>query len=234
MGSFLSAAVSARGYNTAAIHQIQILEFMLRQCPPMPVGQITEPKVSDSNTQKMYDAVSDGLKHAPNLPIYSLPQDNAKTRRRERTKACNLRALAIKNNSAQQLWSKRRIPGSIQCDLIFFVDFETGVGEPLGQFAIVCQKQQTFCLRIETSDNEESRKFLRQEIKDGVARMEIFSSRNESAGFMQHDRKGWSAANKFMIDLDVVSRPCLRTEVCTDLAIDCYAARSDQLIAMPT
>jgi hypothetical protein len=200
----------------------------------MPAGQITEPKVSDSNTQKMYDAVSDSLKHAPNLPIYSLPQDNAKTRRRERTKACNLRALAIKNNSAQQLWSKRRIPGSIQCDLIFFVDFETGVGEPLGQFAIVCQKQQTFCLRIETSDNEESRKFLRQEIKDDVARMEIFSSRNESAGFMQHDRKGWSAANKFMIDLDVVSRPCLRTEVCTDLAIDCYAARSDQLIAMPT
>jgi hypothetical protein len=200
----------------------------------MPAGQITEPKVSDSNTQKMYDAVSDSLKHAPNLPIYSLPQDNAKTRRRERTKACNLRALAIKNNSAQQLWSKRRIPGSIQCDLIFFVDFETGVGEPLGQFAIVCQKQQTFCLRIETSDNEESRKLLRQEIKDGVARMEVFSSRNESAGFMQHDRKGWSAANKFMIDLDVVSRPCLRTEACADLAVDCYAARSDQLIAMPT
>ena len=213
---------------------MQILEFMLRERPPMPAGQIAEPKISDSNTQKMFDAVSDGLKHAPNLPIYSLPQDNAKTRRREGTKARNLRALAIKNNSAQQLWSKRRIPRSIQCDLIFLVDLETGVGESLGQFAIVRQKQQTFCLRIETSDIEESRKFFRQEIKDRVARMEIFSSRNESAGFMQHDRKGWSAANKFMIDLDVVARPCLRTEVCADLAIDCYAARSDQLIAMPT
>ncbi|KAF5408211.1 MAG: hypothetical protein Udaeo2_16340 [Candidatus Udaeobacter sp.] len=213
---------------------MQILEFMLRERPPMPAGQIAEPKISDSNTQKMFDAVSDGLKHAPNLPIYSLPQDNAKTRRREGTKARNLRALAIKNNSAQQLWSKRRIPRSIQCDLILLVDLETGVGESLGQFAIVRQKQQTFCLRIETSDIEESRKFFRQEIKDRVARMEIFSSRNESAGFMQHDRKGWSAANKFMIDLDVVARLCLRTEVCADLAIDCYAAGSDQLIAMPT
>ena len=213
---------------------MQILEFMLRERPPMPAGQIAEPKISDSNTQKMFDAVSDGLKHAPNLPIYSLPQDNAKTRRREETKARNLRALAIKNNSAQQLWSKRRIPWSIQCDLIFLVDLETGVGESLGQFAIVSQKQQTFSLRIETSDIEKLRKFLGQEIKDGVARVEIFSSRNESAGFMQHDRKGWSAANKFMIDLDVVARPCLRTEVCADLAIDCYPARSDQLIAMPT
>jgi hypothetical protein len=52
---------------------MQILEFMLRERPPMPAGQIAEPKISDSNTQKMFDAVSDGLKHAPNLPIYSLP-----------------------------------------------------------------------------------------------------------------------------------------------------------------
>jgi hypothetical protein len=30
VGSFFSAAVGARGYNTAAIHQMQIVEFMLR------------------------------------------------------------------------------------------------------------------------------------------------------------------------------------------------------------
>ena len=80
-------------------------------------------------------------------------------------------------------------PRSIQRDLIFLVDLETGVGEPLRQFAIVSQKQQTFSLRIETSDIEKLRKFLGQEIKDRVARVEIFSSRNESAGFMQHNRK---------------------------------------------
>jgi hypothetical protein len=213
---------------------MQILEFMLRQCPPMPAGQIAEPKISDSNAQKMFDAVPDGLEHAPNLPIYSLPQDNAKARRREGTKARNLRALAIKNNSAQQLWSKRRIPRSIQGDLIFLVDLETGVGEPLRQFAIVRQKQQTFRLRIETSNIEELRKFFRQEIKDRVTSVAIFSSRNESAGFMQHDRKGWSGANKFIIDFDVVARPWLRTEICADLAIDCDTAPGDQLIAMPT
>jgi hypothetical protein len=213
---------------------MQILEFMLRQCPPMPAGQIAEAKVSHSNAHKMFDAVPDGLEHAPNLPIYSLPQDKAKTRRREGTKARNLRALAIKNNSAQQLWSKRQIPRSIQCDLIFLVDLETGVGESLGQFAIVRQKQQTFRLRIETSDIEELRKFFGQEIKDRVTGVAIFSSRNESARFMQHDRKGRSAANKFTIDLDVVARPSLRIEVCADFAIDCYAASSDQLIAMPT
>jgi hypothetical protein len=200
----------------------------------MPAGQIAEPKTADSNAQKMFDPVSGGVKHTPNLPIYSLPQNNTKTRRREGTKPRNFRALAIKNNSAQQLWSKRRIPWSIQRNLVFLVDLETGVSEPLRQFTVVGQKQQTFSLRIETSDIEESRKFFGQEIKDRVARVEIFSSRNESAGFMQHYRERWSGANKFTIDFDVVARPWPRTEVCADFAIDCDAARSDQLIAMPT
>src|SRR6266550_3466124 len=200
----------------------------------MPGRQIAEPKISDTNAEKSFDAVSDGFEHAPNLPIYSLPQDNAKTRRREGTKLRKFRALAVKNDSAQQLWSKRRIPRSIQRDLIFLVDLETGVGEPLRQFAIVSQKQQTFSLRIETPDIEKSREFFGQEIKDRVARVEIFSSRNESARFMQHNRQRRNGANKFIIDFDVVARCWLRTEVCADLAIDCDAARSNQLIAMPT
>jgi hypothetical protein len=51
---------------------------------------------------------------------------------------------------------------------------------------------------------------------------------------MQHDCKRWSGVDKFVVDFDVVARPWLRTEVCADPAVDCDAARSDQLIAMPT
>jgi hypothetical protein len=181
----------------------------------------------------MFDAISDGLEHAPNLPTYPLPQGNAKAPRREGVKLRNFRGLAIKKNSTQQLRGERRIPQSIQRHFIFLVDFETGVGEPLRQFTVVGQKQQTFSLRIEASDVEESGKFFGQEIKDGVARVEIFSSRNESGGFMQHDRKRWSGLNKFVIDFDVIARPWLCTKVCANFAIDCDAARSDQLIAMP-
>jgi hypothetical protein len=97
----------------------------------MPARQIADPKISDSNAKKPFDAVSDSLEHAPNLPIYSLPQGNAKTRRRERAKLHNFRALAVKKNPAFQLWSERGIPRSIQRDLIFLVDLETGMGKPL-------------------------------------------------------------------------------------------------------
>jgi hypothetical protein len=97
----------------------------------MAARQIGKPKISDSNADKVFDSVSDGLEHAPELSIYSLPQDNAKTRRRERAKPCNFRALAIKKNSSLQLWSERRIPWSVQRDLIFLVHLEMGVGELL-------------------------------------------------------------------------------------------------------
>jgi hypothetical protein len=88
-------------------------------------------------------------------------------------------------------------------------------------------------LRIETSNVEESREFFGQEIKDGIASAEILSSRNESSGFIQHDRKLRSNLKMFAIDFDMVARAGLRAEVCANFAVDCDAARSDQLVAMP-
>jgi hypothetical protein len=79
----------------------------------MAAGQIIKSEISDPNADKMFDAISDGFKHATNLPIYSLPQDNAKTRSREGTKPRNFRALSIKKNSTQQPRSERRIPRPI-------------------------------------------------------------------------------------------------------------------------
>src|SRR5215510_760889 len=103
MAGFLPAAVGARGYTPATIFQLQMLELPLCQSPPMPAGQIAEAEISDSNAHQMFDAVSDGLEHPPNLTIYSLSQDNAKTCRRKGTKPGNLRTLTIKKNPARQL-----------------------------------------------------------------------------------------------------------------------------------
>jgi hypothetical protein len=141
LASFLPAAISGRGYNVAAVSRVQTVDLALCQRPPMPAWQIAKPKVSDSNAEKMFDAVSDDLEHAPDLAIDSLAQNNAKARRRQGMKPRNFRALAIKNNATQQLRSEHRVPRSIQCDLVLFVYLEAGVGEPLRQFAIIRQKQ---------------------------------------------------------------------------------------------
>ena len=126
----------------------------------MPARQIDKPKISDSNADKMFDEVSNGFKHATNLPIDTLPQNNALTRCGDGVKPRNCSALAIERNSAQQFRSERRIPRTVQRDLILLIYFMTRMSEPLRQFAIVRQKKQTFTLRVETPDVEESRKFL--------------------------------------------------------------------------
>ena len=124
----------------------------------------------------MFDAVADGFEHAPDLPIYSLPQDNAEACRRDRPELLNFRALAIEHNSTQQSRRERPIPWSIESQLIFLLHLIAWVGESLRQFTVVRQKQQTFGLRIQTPDSEEAGKFCWQEIKDGVPRVRILSS----------------------------------------------------------
>ena len=108
------------------------------------------------------------------------------------------------------------------------------MSEPLRQFAIVRQKEQTFSLRVETADVEEPGKFWGQQIKDSVARVGILSSRYESSGLMQHDGKRRLGAKKFAIDFDVVARARLRAEICADLAVDDDTTRCDQLVATAT
>jgi hypothetical protein len=65
----------------------------------MPARQIGKPKTSDSNADKLFDTISDRFKHTTNLPIYSLPQNHSKTRRREGAKPRNFRAISIEKNS---------------------------------------------------------------------------------------------------------------------------------------
>jgi hypothetical protein len=77
------ATVSVRGYNVAAASRVQACDLSFCKRTPLPARQIRKPKISDSNTDKMFDAVPDGFKHTANLPVDSLTQHNAQTRRRD-------------------------------------------------------------------------------------------------------------------------------------------------------
>jgi hypothetical protein len=64
--------------------------------------QVAEPKIPNSDTKKMFHAVTNSFKHPANLSIDSLPENNAQSRGRKRMKSPKFRALAVKENSAQQ------------------------------------------------------------------------------------------------------------------------------------
>ena len=141
-------------------------------------------------------------------------------------------SLAVQKNSAQQFRHECWVPRPIQRHLIFLVGLIARMSKPLRELAIICEKKQPLSLRVQTSDIEESRKFLWKQIKNGVAGMLIFSGRNKAHWFMQHDGKRRSDANKFAIDFNMIIEAGLCAEVCADSTVDGDPTRRDQLIAM--
>ena len=152
----------------------------------MPARQIAEPKISDSNAEQSFDAVSDGLKHAANLPIYSLPQDNAKrVGERERSRGIFAR------------WPSRTIPrssfgasdGSHGRSSVISYSLSTlkrgWVSRCANSPSLVRSSKPSVCASrrpmLKSREN-----FLGRRSKT-VLRAWIFSGRNKSAGFMQHD-----------------------------------------------
>jgi len=198
----------------------------------MSMRQIGKSKISESNTDKMFDAITNSFKHAANLPIYSLVQHNPQTRGRNGVKPRDLCSVAVEKNSAQQFWREGWVPRVIQRHFIFFIDLESRVSKSLRELAIVRKQKQTFSLSIETTDVEEAGKFPRKQIEDCIARVRIFPGRNEPGGFVQHDGKSGSGPNKFGVNFDVVVRGWLSAEVCAHLTVDGDTTLRDQLITM--
>jgi len=183
-----ATAVSASGYNVAAASRVQASDLSFCKCTPMPARQICKPKISDSNPDKMFDAVPNSFKHPANLPVDSLAQNNVQTRGRDGMKSHDFGSPAVQKNSVKQFRRERRVPRAIERYLVFFIDFMTRMGKPLRQFAIICEKKQTLSLRVQTPDVEELGKFSGKQIKHSVARVPILSGGHKPCGLVQNNR----------------------------------------------
>lgn len=121
----------------------------------MPARQISQAKITDSNTEKMLHPVSDASKHAANLPLDSLQQYNAQKRRRHGVQSRNSGSLTVEKNSAQQFRRERGVPRPIQCHFVFLLDFVTWMGEALGKLAVICEEKQALGLCVQAPDVEQ-------------------------------------------------------------------------------
>jgi len=67
----------------------------------MAARQIAEAKISHARAHETFDAISNRFKHATNLAIDALSQDQAQSRRRHGMQSGNFRILTAQKNSAQ-------------------------------------------------------------------------------------------------------------------------------------
>ena len=198
----------------------------------MTARQIAESKFSDPSAHEMFHLVTDCFEHAANLAIDSLTQDYAQPRRSDGMESHDLRPLAVQKNSAHQFWRERRVPWSVQCYFVFLVDLVARMSEPLREFAVVGENEETFALRIEPADVEKSRKFRREQIEDGIARVRIAFGRNKTGRLVQDNRQWKIDMNELAIHFHVIARGRLRTEIRARFSVDGDATSCNQLIAM--
>ncbi len=139
----------------------------------MTAWQIAETHGTDARAHKTFRVVTNFEKHAANLAINALSQDDAQSRRSDGMQSCDLRSLAVEKDAAQQFRRVRRVPWSIQSHFVFFLDLVARMGEVLCEIAVVRENEKSFALRIQPADVKEPWKFRRQKIEDRVARMRI-------------------------------------------------------------
>ena len=105
--------------------------------------------------------------------------------------------------------------------------------QALREIAIVGQDEQSFALRIEPSDVEQTRAVWRQEIENGIARVWVAPGGNEAGRFVEDDVELMLRANDFAADLDVIGRGRLDAEIRANAPVDRDPPGGDQFIAMP-
>ncbi len=199
----------------------------------MTARQIAKAKIANSRPHQTFHAITHRFEHAPDLSIDSLPQYNSQTRRRACAQVRNARAFAVEQDSTEQFRRQSCIPGAIQSYLILFIDLVSRMHQALGKIAVVCQNQEAFALRIESTDVEQAREFRRQQLKNRIAGVRIFSRRNKAGRLMQHDVQRRCRAHELAVHFDVVALARLRAEIRARLSVNCDATGRYQLVAMP-
>jgi hypothetical protein len=79
----------------------------------MTARQVAKPEIGYSNANKIFDPITDGFEHTPNLTVNSLAQHNAQANGRNGVKSRSRGSLTVEKNPAQQFWRERDIPRPI-------------------------------------------------------------------------------------------------------------------------
>lgn len=139
----------------------------------MAARQITQVQPSDANADKPFHFIPYVVKHPTNLSVDALPQNDSQPDRLDGMDPVQPRALTVEHDPLEEFRRQRWIPGTIESDLVFLLDFVTGMGQALREVAVVGQEEEALGLGIEPADVKEPWQMRREQIEDGVPSLRI-------------------------------------------------------------
>ena len=176
--------------------------------------------MSDPDANELLHLKPQLVKHAPNLPVDALTEDNSHPGHSDRLHLLHPRAFAVQHDAGQELRRERRFPRAIERDFVFLFDLVARMGQALREIAVVGQDEEAFRLRVEPADIEKTGKLRRQEVENRIPCVRIDPGGNEAGRFVQDDVEMAFAADQLSANLHVIAFRRLRAEVGDDAAVD--------------
>ena len=219
---------------SAAASRRRARAWLLGQRPPRAGRQAAVLQRADARPHEPGHRVADGLAHPPHLAVAALvdrdPQ-HAGARlgdlRRRRHAVVELDAVA---QPADRPGADRTAADGGQ---VLLVDAVAGVGDAVGQLAVVGQQQQALGVGVEPADREHPR-LGRHELDDGRAAVGVLGRRDDAGRLVEQvvDEAGLGADRR-PVDLDEVDVGIDAPAEHGDLAVDRDPPGGDQLLADP-
>jgi hypothetical protein len=123
-------------------------------------------------------------------------------------------------DSTQHFFSVLDLERFIECDFVFLFHVMAGMGERIGEVAIVCHQNQAFAFHVQTAHVKNARPFRWKEVKNGSPVSFVAGSTDESFGFVESSGEcGWRVEDP-LSGFDDVAGLDVGGQVCNNVAVD--------------
>ena len=227
----------ARSYRRieAGVARAEILDLGVGQRPPRAPG--ARPAVlerADARPHQPRHRVADGLAHPPDLAVAALVD------RDPQHAGAGLGDLGRGGHAVLELDAVAQPAQRARADLaavdggqVLLVDAVAGVGDAVGQLAVVRQQQEALGVGVEAADGEHPR-LVGHQLDDGRAPVGVLGRRDDAGRLVQQvvDEAGLGADRR-AVDLDEVDVGVDPPAEHGDLAVDGDPPGGDEVLAHP-
>jgi hypothetical protein len=187
-----------------------------------PVGGFKCAKMdgANSDSEEFEDLVAELVAHMSDLSFEALLQDDSETVVGQGVHIHGPGEPAFDPDSAQHFFPVLDLEGFVEGDLVFLIDVAAGMGEGVGEVAVVGDQQEAFAFHVEAAHVEDARPFRGQEVEDGSAVAFVACGANKTLRFVERGGELLGGVEDALSGFDDVPGLDLGGKICDDMAVD--------------
>lgn len=160
---------------------------MLFKQPPLSRAEVVEGQISDAHADESFDPVTDGLNHITDLAFQSGIEDHLHASGGNSFDRNGAALADFGEDAFFKLAENGILKGIFGGDVVDLLDAVAGMGQRLGQFAIVAENEEALGILVEPADVGQMLESSRKKLVNGGAIVFVLSRADQSSGFVKDD-----------------------------------------------